>query len=312
MNCPQCNTSLPDSATFCYKCGTSTHSTAFSYLPEGAPAWPTTAPQSPFYTPGTTSQELAQGGESGAASFKAAPAKRRRSTRSILLLVALFVLTPVIGILATLGTLWMNGEIPIKAVTTSVHVPPVTQQTPNSTPTPGLTPTTGAQGNQLPTPSSFQTANSSELGISLKYPSDWVADAPQTNTAGNVSVIFHPQQQLPVNLSVGRLSAANSSSVPNTQVVNQANLQGFGTDASLKNMQILTNTPQHPTIGGTAWDEQDASYVTSTGVAVHAVSISVKHNSIYYNIFYVAPSSVYDEAVQKYYSQMLSSFQFLS
>jgi hypothetical protein len=310
MNCPQCNTSLPDSATFCYKCGTSMRSTAFSYLPEGVPAWPTTAPQSPFYTPGAPGQALGQDGEPGAPSFKAASAKQRRSTRSILLLVALFVLTPVVGILATLGTLWMNGTIPIKTVTTSVHVPPVSQQTPNPTPALGLTPT--AQSNQLPTPSSFQTANSTALGISLKYPSDWIADAPQTNTAGNVSVAFHPQQQLPVNLSVGRLSAANSSNVPNTQVVNQANLQGFGTDASLKNMQVLTNTPQHPTIGGTVWDEQDASYVTSTGVSVHAVSISVKHNQIYYNIFYVAPSSVYDEAVQKYYSQMLSSFQFLA
>ncbi|HET7640011.1 MAG TPA: zinc-ribbon domain-containing protein [Ktedonobacteraceae bacterium] len=310
MNCPQCNTSLPDSATFCYKCGTSTRSTAFSYLPEGTPAWPATAPQSPFYTPGAPGQVVAQNGEPGAASFKAASTKQRRSARSILLLVALIVLTPVIGILATLGTLWMNGTIPIKTVTTSVHVPPVSQPTPASTPAPGLTPTT--QSNQLPTPSSFQTANSTALGISLKYPSDWVADAPQTNTAGNVSVAFHPQQQLPVNLSVGRLSPTNSSSVPNTGVVNQANLEGFGTDSSLKNMQILTNTPQHPTIGGTVWDEQDASYVTSSGAAVHAVSISVKHNNIYFNIFYFAPSSVYDEAVQKYYSQMLSSFQFLS
>lgn len=310
MNCPQCNTSLPDSATFCYKCGTSTRSTAFSYLPEGTPAWPATAPQSPFYTPGAPGQVVAQNGELAAASFKAASTKQRRSARSILLLVALIVLTPVIGILATLGTLWMNGAIPIKTVTTSVHVPPVSQPTPASTPAPGLTPTT--QSNQLPTPSSFQTANSTALGISLKYPSDWVADAPQTNTAGNVSVAFHPQQQLPVNLSVGRLSPTNSSSVPNTGVVNQANLEGFGTDSSLKNMQILTNTPQHPTIGGTVWDEQDASYVTSSGAAVHAVSISVKHNNIYFNIFYFAPSSVYDEAVQKYYSQMLSSFQFLS
>ena len=310
MNCPQCNTSLPDSATFCYKCGTSTRSTAFSYLPEGTPAWPATAPQSPFYTPGAPGQVVAQNGEPAAASFKAASTKQRRSARSILLLVALIVLTPVIGILATLGTLWMNGAIPIKTVTTSVHVPPVSQPTPASTPAPGLTPTT--QSNQLPTPSSFQTANSTALGISLKYPSDWVADAPQTNTAGNVSVAFHPQQQLPVNLSVGRLSPTNSSSVPNTGVVNQANLEGFGTDSSLKNMQILTNTPQHPTIGGTVWDEQDASYVTSSGAAVHAVSISVKHNNIYFNIFYFAPSSVYDEAVQKYYSQMLSSFQFLS
>src|SRR5258706_16468283 len=114
MNCPQCNTSLPDSATFCYKCGTSTRSTAFSYLPEGTPAWPTTAPQSPFYTPGATSEVSAQGDEPP---FKAGPAKRRRSTRSILLLVAIFVLTPVVGILATLGTLWTNGAIPIKAVT---------------------------------------------------------------------------------------------------------------------------------------------------------------------------------------------------
>src|SRR5258708_19377522 len=126
MNCPQCNTSLPDSATFCYKCGTSTRSTAFSYLPEGVPAWPTTAPLSPFYTPGAPGQALAQDGEPGAASFKAAPAKQRRSTRSILLLVALLVLTPVVAILATLLTLSITRTIPLKTLTTSVHVPPVT------------------------------------------------------------------------------------------------------------------------------------------------------------------------------------------
>src|SRR5260221_14598264 len=136
----------------------------------------------------------------------------------------------------------MNGKILIKPAPTAHDVPPVTQQTPNPTPAPGLTPT--AQSNQLPTPSSFQTANSTALGISLKYPSDWIADAPQTNTAGNVSVAFHPQQQLPVNLSVGRLSAANSSNVPNTTVVNQANFQGFGTNPSIKNMQELKNTPK--------------------------------------------------------------------
>ncbi|HYL44503.1 MAG TPA: zinc-ribbon domain-containing protein, partial [Ktedonobacteraceae bacterium] len=95
MNCPQCNTSLPDSATFCYKCGTSTRSTAFSYLPEGTPAWPTTATHRPFYTPGAPGQVVAQNGEPAAASFKAASTKQRRSPRSILLLVALIVLTPV-------------------------------------------------------------------------------------------------------------------------------------------------------------------------------------------------------------------------
>ncbi|MFL5628913.1 MAG: zinc ribbon domain-containing protein [Ktedonobacteraceae bacterium] len=309
MNCPQCNTNLPDSATFCYKCGSSIRPTTFSYLPEGTPAWPTTVPQSHFYTPGATSQVVPQGEHSGPTS-KSAPSKPRRSARSILTVLALLLLTPIVGVLATLGTLWVNGAIPIKAVTTSVHAPKVVQQTPN--PSDATTPTAQAQSNQLPTPSSFQTANSQEVGITLKYPSDWVADAPQTTTSGNVSVNFHPQQQLPVDFSVGRFSSTNSASIPDASTINQATLESFGSSASLKNMQVLTNTPQHSSIGGISWDEEDATFATSNGDLVHAVSISVKHNNIYYNIFYIAFASVYNEAMQKYYSQMLSSFQFLA
>src|SRR5437899_10286095 len=45
MNCPRCNTELPDSATYCVRCGAPIQSARFSYLPAGAPSWPTRTPQ---------------------------------------------------------------------------------------------------------------------------------------------------------------------------------------------------------------------------------------------------------------------------
>ena len=109
---------------------------------------------------------------------------------------------------------------------------------------------------------------------------------------------------------IARLSASVSATVTDTNQVNQANIQGFGTNNNLLNFKALTNTPQHRLIGGINWDEQDATYNTSNGLVIHVVSISVKHNTIYYNILYFAPDSAYNEAFQKYYSQMLSSFKF--
>jgi hypothetical protein len=308
MNCPQCNTSLPDSATFCYKCGASTRQTTFSYLPAGTPAWPHTVPQNLFYKP-DLAKTIVQEGQSIVGGARS-PARSRRSTRGILLFVAFCVLTCLVGVLATLGWEFANGAFATGAASTSVHIP--ARAVPSAGSTNAPSPTAAAQTNQLPTPTSFQKANSREVGITLNYPSNWIADAPQSTTSGNVSVSFHPQQQLPVGLSVGRFSATNSSQVPGTDVINQATLQSFGSNATLTNMQTLTNTPRHPSIGSANWDELDATFNTSSGELVHAVSISVKHNSIYFNIFYFSLATVYNEAVQKYYSQMLSSFKFLA
>ena len=301
MNCPQCNAELPDSSAFCLQCGSSTQQTAFSYLPAGTPAWPTTVPQLSFPKTGTTTQAIDE--IETHAPAKLAP-KPRRSARSILAIVAILILTPLIGIGATLGILWANGQFPVNATQGSLHL--------QIRPTAGASSTPAVASNQLPTPTSFHTAKSSEVGVIVKYPADWVAEAPQQSTAGNVSINFHPQQQLPVDFSIGRLSSKNSASVTGTDVVNQANIQGFGTDQNLQNLQLLTNTPQHAKIGGVSWDEQDATFTDSTGNLIHVVSISVQHNKLYYNIFYFAPSALYDEAVQKYYSQMLASFQFQS
>ena len=52
MNCPRCNTELPDSAIFCVKCGSTLRPASFSYLPAGVSDWPTNAPQNLPYASG--------------------------------------------------------------------------------------------------------------------------------------------------------------------------------------------------------------------------------------------------------------------
>jgi hypothetical protein len=307
MNCPRCKTELPDSAIFCVNCGSTMRPASFSYLPAGVPAWPTEMPKNAAYSRGSDSQSVpfVQNEAGQAISENAAATKKARL--GIPAIIGLFALSILFGGGLTFGILYANGQRLSFGPQPTQH--PVQLPTRSASSTPGLlTPTT--QGNQLPTPTAFQSAKSTELGISIQYPSDWVQDPAQKSTAGNTFVAFHPSQQLPVSLDIGRLSSSNSLQVKNTTEINQANIQGFGSVNSLINLKMLTDTPQHRTIGGMTWDEQDATYSTSNGEVIHAVSISVKHNQIYYNILYFAPTSLYDEAVQKYYSQMLNTFKF--
>jgi hypothetical protein len=307
MNCPRCKTELPDSAIFCVNCGSTMHPASFSYLPAGVPAWPTEMSRNAAFSTGSDSQfvPFVQTEASQVNSGNAAAPKKAKL--SIAAIIGLFVLSILIGGGLTFGILYANGQRLSFGPQPSQH--PVQLPTRSASSTPGLlTPTT--QGNQLPTPTAFQSAKSTELGISLQYPSDWVEDPAQKSSAGNTLVAFHPSQQLPVSLDIGRLSSTNSSQVSSTAEINQANIQGFGSVNSLSNLKMLTDTPQHRAIGGITWDEQDATYSTSNGVVIHIASISVKHNQTYYNILFFAPTSVYDEAVQKYYTQMLNTFKF--
>lgn len=304
MNCPRCHTELPDSATSCVVCGAPTRTDHFSYLPAGVPPWPYAVPQNLTYGDGANvpSAQSTQT-ETSPAVAKAAVAPPKKSRLGIPAVIGLVILSILIGGGATLGILYANGQ--------SLSFGPQPTQPTVTLPTPGsLTPT--AQGTQLPTPTAFHSATSTELGILIQYPSDWVEDPAQQTSAGNTFVSFHPQQSLPVSFDIGRLSANNSSQVANTNEVNQANIQGFGSVNNLSNLKMLTDTPLHRSIGGITWDEQDATYSTSSGTVIHVVCISVKHNKIYYNILFFAPSNVYDEAVQKYYSTMLNTFQFTS
>jgi zinc-ribbon domain len=309
MNCPRCNTELPDSAVFCVQCGsTIRRPVTFSYLPTGVPAWPTEQLKGTQYknaAPSESDQFVILSEASSVESSDAAQPKKKRP--GIPAIIGLFILSILIGGGLTFGILYLNGQR--LSIGPQPTLKPLQLPTPVASSTPvSLTPT--PQGNQLPTPTAFQSVTSKELGVSLQFPSDWVQDPAQTTSSGNTSVNFHPQQNLPVSMFIAKLSSSVSAQVTDTNEVNQANIQGFGTNNNLLNFKALTDTPLHRTIGGVNWDEQDATYSTSSGLLIHVASISVKHNALYYNILYFAPNTAYDEAFQKYYSPMLNSFKF--
>ena len=72
---------------------------------------------------------------------------------------------------------------------------------------------------------------------------------------------------------------------------------------------LPATTPQR-TIGGTQWDEQDASFANRNNVTFHLTSIAVQRNHLYYDILFYSPQVYYDEAVQKYFQPMFDSFHF--
>lgn len=305
MNCPQCSAELSNSATFCPRCGTSIRPASFSYLPAGAPPWPNAAPQG--YSYGSTATIEAPSKTAAPAVTSVPASKPRRSAGSVFLVIALLALSVVLGVGGTFGVLALNGQF--------VPAPKVTAP---STPAPAPTPSSGtpaptapAQGNMLPTPGSFITINSQAVGISLKYPGDWVADPPQTDT-NTTAINIHPQQQIGIDFVVQRLSTSATTQAGSADGFNQANLQSFKTDTNIHNYNEVQPANAAPTIGGVQWVERDATFANNANVIFHVVSISVKHNKLLYNISFFAPDVAYGEAMQKYYSQMLSSFHFTS
>jgi hypothetical protein len=310
MTCPQCNADLPESATFCHTCGSPVRAVTFSYLPQGTPAWPATIPPMPLAVAGAAAQtETEMEGERRLAATKHHSGRPKRSARSVLVITALFILVPLVAIGATLGTLWYNGEIPVKTVNASLILPTQPPQTPTTSS--AVTPTTSAQTNQLPTPASYQKTTIPEVGITLKYPIEWVKDAPQTTT-NSVVLAFHPQQKNGILIYVERFTAVTSAKITSTSIINQGNLSAFQSSQGVTNFHAITPAAAQISIGGANWDEQDATFSTSQGLIYHLVSIAVQHNQLYYDILFYAPTVVYNEAVQKYFQPMLDSFQFQS
>lgn len=322
MKCLECGADLLDSATFCPRCGTPTStSTSFSYLPAGAPSWPATVPQSTSST-ATAVKDPAQAATSVRSVTEAKP---RRSVGSIFTAFLLLILSIVIGVGATFAILAATGSLgsTTTAPRQAVHLPtPIptptaaaTGATGTGTPAPGTgtpaaTPTAGAQGNLLPLPGSFIVVKIAEVGVSMKYPSNWVQEKTQT-TANFTAVELHPQQKIGIDFIIQRFSSTSSAQFSSADGVNKTVLQGYSTDAMLHNYQEIQPANPTPTIAGIQWSERDATFANSANDIIHVVTISVKHNNLYYNISYGAVNVTYNEAMQKYYSQMLSSFQFL-
>src|SRR5947209_10107600 len=229
MTCPRCSADLPDSATFCHKCGSSLRANSFSYLPADTPTWPTTIPQNTSYMAGTSSplaratttsplitQPIPQGeGESLPAAQR--QTKPKRSARGILLIVGVLLLSALIGGGASLGILWANGQLfPGNTAQATVRV---TVPTPSASPGASTTPT--QQANQLPTPTSFQTLKITGLGVSVKSPSDWQQIGPQATSSNDMEVALVPPQQIGIAVFIKRISASNSASPKNPAAANQ-------------------------------------------------------------------------------------------
>ena len=308
MNCPRCNTELPDSAIYCVNCGSTIRPATFSYLPTGVPAWPTGSFQTTQYRSGAPSepaQYVVQGETKSVASSNAAlPKKNRLGVPAI---IGLCILSVLIGGGLTFGILYLNGQ--------RLSIGPQPAQTPLQLPTPGasstpqsLTPT--PQSNQLPTPTAFQTVTSSDLGISMKYPSDWVVDPAQKN-ANSAFLGIHPQQQQTgIFIVIERYTTSASAKISTTNALNQINLAQFQNLQNITNFQIIQPSIPQRTIGGVKWDEQDATFSNANNISFHLTTIAVQYKKLYYDIVFYSPASTYDEAVQKYFLPMLNSFKF--
>ena len=111
MNCPRCNTELPDSAVFCVQCGSTIRPATFSYLPTGVPAWPTEQLKGTQYKNVAASepaQFVVQSEASSIESSNAALPKKKRI--GIPAIIGLFILSILIGGGLTFGILYLGGQ----------------------------------------------------------------------------------------------------------------------------------------------------------------------------------------------------------
>jgi hypothetical protein len=308
MNCPQCNTELPDSAIFCVQCGSTIRQASFTYLPTGAPAWPKEPLKNAQYKNGAPSEPdqyvVLDEASSNVSPGAPSPKKKRLGIPAI---IGLCILSILIGGGLTFGILYLNGQrlsIGPQPTLKTLQLP-----TQSASSTPGsLTPT--PQGNQLPTPTAFQTVTSTDLGISMKYPSDWVTDPAQKN-ANSAFLGIHPQQQQTgIFIVIERYTTSASAKISTTSAINQNNLAQFQNLQNITNFQIIPPATAQRSIGGVKWDEQDATFSNANNVSFHLTTIAVQYKKLYYDIVFYSPVSTYDEAVQKYFLPMLNSFKF--
>ncbi len=323
MFCPRCHTELPDAATTCTRCGfvlapassvpvpSSYQSPSYSYLPPGSPQWPSVVPsQLPMARPtyAKDADDLLPG-SMDSSGFSKRPAPSRGSL-SVPIILGLFIVSILVGGGLTYGLLALSGHFnqqPQPAV--ALHVgtsTPTAAATTQSSPS-----AVGTTTSQLPTPSTFLTINNTDVGLSFKYPSDWVLD-PIQKSGQDAFLSMHPSVQNGVFIALQRFGTTTSTQFQSTSAVNSNILSQFQTSTGVTSVnQIQATTPQQ-SVGGTPWDEMDATFTTTGGLTYRLTSIAVQYKKEYYTIVYYAPQIVFSEAVQKYFQPMLSSVKFLT
>jgi len=233
--------------------------------------------------------------------------------RNLLIALAIIILTPVIGAGITLASLYSQGQLSAQASHVHVTAPPAQSQA-----TAATTPTnqSNAQGSTLPTPPSFKKTTSTDLNISLQYPSNWQLSSPQKDSYGNNSMIIQSTtQDVPMTFQIYRLSSTTSSQFTSADNVDQYLLTSIqqNSQGSSSNLQVTPAASSQPTIGGVQWAQEEAVISdTNSGAKYHFTFTAVMHNRVYYAIITSAPDTYYNDALQKYIQPMFDSFQFLS
>ncbi len=327
MFCPRCRTELPDSATTCTRCGypvaqaaqsaqiplpAAYSSPSYSYLPPGVPQWPSVVPEQLPTAQPRTSSEVGTGDTPGSLSSGAGRPASRKGSLGVPAILGLFIVSILIGGGMTLGLLALQGhfnQTPPPAVSLHLGSTPTATATASPQASPSAVGTT--QTNLLPTPSTFLTIKNTDVGLSIKYPSDWVLDPVQKN-GQDTALSMHPSVQNGVLIALQRFGTTSSTQLQTTSAVNSTILYQFQTSQNVTGLtQIQSPTPQQ-TLGGTSWDEMDATFTTTNGNTFHLTTIAVEYKKLFYNILYYAPQQIYAEAVQKYFQPMLSSIKFLA
>lgn len=296
MRCSRCENELPDSATVCSRCGTPIQTSVnpsfsgFSYLPVGAPPWPTTVPQ-----------RLTQSAASIATASALPAPKARKPLSNVLLTIFVLVLIPLLGAAVTFTTLYTQGKIGNSAAS---HAPTTGQQ---AIPTPTTQP-----GNQLPNPTSFKQISNADLNVSFKYPSNWNADAVQKASDASSFAQHISNQQFGIDFFFIHFEPSQSSKFNGANDLDQQTMESLQAALGVSSIQPTTAQNQQPQIAGTTWTEQDGTFQDNAGNTYRILTISVEYKNAYYNITSLIPQVYYTEAAQKYFQPMLDSIKFLS
>ncbi len=305
MVCSQCTIELPTTATTCSQCGSSIphgQANTFTYLPPGVPAWPTSVPAHlPNLVEATTDQSSMAATKANVKIGTQAKSSMPRAINLILILV----ITPLLGILATLGMLSIEGQFPPhshSSPATLSHIPVTSGSIGSVNPGSGST-------NPLPTPTAFKSASDTNMNISLQYPADWtVGPVDQSNDPIGLPLT---QPNHLVSMEVQRFSNTLSAQIPGPDQINKVLLGQVS--QSVSGLKIVTSSNAKPTIGNDQWIEQDATYTKLDNSVGHFATLTVLHNhQNYYNITFVVPEGLYGDAMQKDIQPIFNSFKFIS
>jgi hypothetical protein len=220
--------------------------------------------------------------------------------RRIISIVLILLITPTLGVLATIGVLAIQGRFPPNSHTSAsslLHLPGASNN---------ANPFTGDA--VLPPPAAFKVIGDTSMNISLQCPSDWTA-GPVDQSSDPIEYPITQPGHL-ILMHIARFSNNSSAQISGADDFNTTLMAYMSQQFS----SVTTVTPPNasPIIGGSQWMEQDATYVNQDRTKGHFTTLTVMHNQNYYNINFIVPQNLYPQAMKEYIQPMLTSFKFIS